>query len=788
MQVKVSSVFRTTGWCVGALALASLLASSVALAEEPDRRILPLEVRVEGGKVGPTVQTSQMPKIIPVTAPAGAPNVVVVLLDDVGFSASSTFGGAIATPALDKLAGEGVSYTRFHTTALCSPTRAALLTGRNHHNVGAGNITEFATGFSGYNSVIGKDSATVAEVLKGNGYNTAMFGKWHNTPVWETSAAGPFDRWPTGMGFEEFYGFLGGEAHQYFPGLFHGTTPTERPEHAENYHLTTDLVDHALQWTSTQQAMAPGKPFFMYFAPGATHAPHQAPSEWVEPYKGKFDQGWDKLREETFERQKRLGVIPADAELTARDPSIPAWDSLTPERKKIAARLMEVYAGFLAHTDYEIGRLEQGFKDQGVWDNTLFIYIVGDNGAAPAGGLQGVFNEMTFLNGVAEDEKVVLSRLDEIGGPKANNEYPVGFAWAMGTPFKYTKAWASHFGGTRNPMVISWPAKLKQHGELRTQFHHVTDVLPTILEAAGLPAPEKVNGVAQKPVDGISMLYSLNDAKAAERRKTQYFELYGTRGLYHDGWMAATSHNRAYSKNQPGVPAFTEDKWELYNLDRDFSQANDLAAQYPDKLKALQAIFEQQAQANNVYPLDDRGAARVINARPSILGTRQEFTLRAGAVRIPEDLIRNTFNRSFSIEADLKLDKPGNVQGVIATAGGYYGGFSLFIKDGKPFYTYNYFGSEYTTLEGTRPLPQGPVKLRYKFTYDGGGIGKGGQARLLVNGEPVAEKRIERIVPLGFSADETLDIGMDTGTPGSDRYEGNFPFNATIDQVKFSLQ
>ncbi len=773
--------------CLG-LTVSGAWPLGVAGATEPDRSILPLQTRIEGGKVGLTVAASQMPKIVPVQAPAGAPNVVLVLLDDVGFSATSTFGGPIATPELDSLAQQGVSFTRFHTTALCSPTRAALLTGRNQHSVGAGNITEYATGFSGYDSVIGKDSATLAEILKGNGYNTAMFGKWHNTPVWESSPSGPFDRWPTGMGFEEFYGFIGGEAHQYLPGLFHGTTPVERPEHVEKYHLTTDLVDHALQWTGTQHAMTPDKPFFMYFAPGATHAPHQVYEEWVEPYKGKFDQGWDTLREESFARQKQLGVIPADAVLTPRDPSIPAWDSLTPERKKIATRLMEVYAGFMAHTDHEIGRLEQGFKDQGVWDNTLFIYIVGDNGGAPAGGLQGVFNEIATLNGVPEDEQVILGKLDQIGGPKANNEYPVGFAWALGTPFKFTKQWASHLGGIRNPMVVTWPKRLTHPGERRTQFHHVVDVLPTVLEAAGLPVPTRVNGSEQKALDGVSMLYSLNDGKAPGTHHTQYFEMFGTRGIYHDGWMASTSHNRGYGKNQPGVPAFDQDRWELYNLDQDFTQANDLAAQYPDRLKALQALFDQQARANGVYPLDDRGPARAVNARPSILGERKSFTLHAGSVRIPEDLVRSTFNRSFRIDAELQLPKSGAANGVVTTAGGYFAGFSLFVKEGRPMYTYNYFGSQYTTLAGEQPLPAGKVKLSYDFTYDGGGLGKGGVARLLVNDRQVAEQRIERTVPLGFSADETLDVGMDTGTPGSDLYEGNFPFSAAIDQVTFSLK
>lgn len=785
--MKPASIRLTIYLGFGSLLSASLLAASVALAAEPDRSVLPLDVHVEGGKLGKTVAESSMPKIVPVKPPAGAPNVVLVLLDDVGFSAASTFGGAIATPAMDNLAREGVSYNRFHTTALCSPTRAALLTGRNHHEVGAGNITEYATGFDGYNSIIGKDTATVAEVLKGNGYNTAAFGKWHNTPVWETSASGPFDRWPTGMGFEEFYGFMGGEAHQYFPGLYHGTVPTERPEHAKNYHLTTDLVDHALQWAGGQHTLTPDKPFFMYFAPGATHAPHQVYENWVEPYKGKFDQGWDKLREETFERQKKLGIIPADTQLTARDPSIPAWDSLTPERKKIAIRLMEVYAGFMAQTDYEIGRLEQGFKDMGVWDNTLFIYIVGDNGGAPAGGLDGVFNEISALNGVVEDQDVILKRLADIGGPKANNEYPVGFSWAMGTPFKFTKQWASHFGGTRNPMLISWPNKLKKTGEMRSQFLHVTDIMPTILEAAGVPAPKTVAGVEQKPLEGYSLLDTLNDAKAPSKHKTQYFEIMGTRAIYHDGWMASSSHARAYGKRGAPVP-FAEDKWELYNIDKDFSQANDLAEQEPAKLAELKALFDQEAERNKVFPLDDRGPARIVNARPSLLDGRNSFTLRAGAVRIPEDLVRSTFNRSFNIVADIDLTDADKVDGVITTAGGYFGGFSLFVKDGKPMYTYNYFGAKYTTVAGEKPLPAGPVTLRYEFTYDGGGLGKGGTGTLFVNDQQVAQAHIEKTVPLGFSADETLDVGIDTGTPGSDLYEGTFPFGATIKTVTFSLK
>ena len=541
-----------------------------------DRTLLPLPDTPTGGRAGLTIKDSQMPRIEPIRPPAGAPNIVIVLLDDVGFGAAGTFGGPIATPTLDALAAEGLRYNRFHTTALCSPTRAALLTGRNHHVANTGNITEYATGYDGYSSIISKSTATIAQVLRENGYSTAAFGKWHNTPVWEVSAAGPFDRWPTGLGFEKFYGFMGGEAHQYYPGLFEGTTPIERPEHAEKYHLTTDLVDHAVTWMNAQKALAPDKPFFIYWAPGATHAPHHVYPEWVKPYEGKFDQGWDRLREETFARQKALGVIPADAQLTPRHESIPAWDSVSPDKKKIASRLMEVYAGFLAQTDYEVGRLVQGVKDLGEWDNTLFLYIVGDNGPAPAGGVDGVFNEMVFLNGLKEDPAVVLSKLGEFGGPKANNEYPVGFSWAMATPFQFTKQFAGHLGGIRNPMVVTWPNRIKDHGGLRTQFHHVIDIAPTLYEAAGIPMPRIVDGVAQRPLDGVSFSYSFTDAAARSPRTTQYFEIGGTRGLFHDGWLASTYHNKIPWRPGPPQP-FDQDRWELYNLDQDFSQAVDLA-------------------------------------------------------------------------------------------------------------------------------------------------------------------------------------------------------------------
>ncbi|WP_373120771.1 arylsulfatase [Mycobacterium marinum] len=756
--------------------------------ENLDRTRLPLPDTPTGGHSGKTVAESKMATITPIRPPQGAPNVVIVLLDDVGFGATATFGGPVETPAGDALAQEGLRYNRFHTTALCSPTRAALLTGRNHHVVNTGTITEFATGYDGYNCIIPKSAATAAETLRQNGYSTAAFGKWHNTPVWEVSAAGPFDRWPTGMGFEEFYGFMGGEAHQYNPGLYHGTTPIERPEDAEDYHLSTDLADRMIEWVHRQQVMAPDRPFFAYWAPGATHAPHHVAPEWSDPFRGRFDQGWDVLREEIFARQKRLGVIPADAELTERHESLPAWDSLPEQRQRIASRLMEVYAGFLAHTDHEVGRIMDALKEIDVWDNTLFIYIIGDNGAAPGGGLGGVFNEMVTLNGLQEDVDVVLSKMDEIGGPRASNEYPVGFAWAMCTPFQFTKQFASHFGGTRNPMIVSWPARITDRGGLRSQFHHVVDIAPTILEAAGIPAPEIVNGVAQKPHDGISLMYTFDDAEAADRRRTQYFEIGGLRGIYHEDWMACTYHGRILWR--PGaLPAFSDDRWELYDLSCDYSQAVDLSAQFPDKLEQLKALFDAEGVKNNVFPLDDRGRlARALEPRPTILGSRTSISFRQGATRIPEDIIRSAFNRSYSITA--VIDTPGGstVEGVLLAAGGYFAGLSLYVQHGIPKFTYNYFGSTYTTVAATEALPAGKATVAMEFDYDGGGLGKGGLVRLLLNGRDVGQSRIERTVPLGFSADEGVDIGMDCGTPAADTYEGTFVFNATIEQVTIQLR
>ena len=579
---------------------------------------------------------------------------------------------------------------------------------------------------------------------------------------------------------------MGGESHQYKPGLYHGTTPIEPPD-VEGYHLTTDLADQMIAWVGRQRTVSPDKPFFVYWAPGATHAPHHVAPQWSAPFAGQFDQGWDALREETFARQKALGVIPADTQLTPRHESIPAWDDISPEHKKIAARLMEVYAGFMAHTDHEVGRIVTALKDMDEWDDTLFVYVIGDNGAAAAGGIDGVFNEMVSLNGLKEDVAVVLSKMDEFGGPKASNEYPVGFAWATCTPFQFTKQFASHFGGTRNPMIVTWPSRITDHGGLRSQFHHVIDIAPTLLEAAGIPAPEAVNGVAQKPLDGTSLAYTFDDPSAPDQRTTQYFEIMGIRGIYHEGWFACTYHGKIQWK--PGKPpAFSDDRWELYDLTHDYSQATDLAAAQPEKLAELKALFDDEAEKNSVFPLDDRGPARAMNARPTIMGDRTSISLEAGAIRMPEDIIRSTFNRSYSITADFDPNASGTTEGVLFAAGGYFAGLSLYVQEDRPKFTYNYFGSTYTTVAGADPLPASKTSVRVEFDYDGGGLGEGGLARLLVNDTEVGQARIEATVPLGFSADEGIDVGMDTGTPAADTYDDAFPFTGTIEMVTIVLR
>ena len=735
---------------------------------------------------GLTPKDVPLEKIEIVRPPQGAPNVVIVLLENVGFGAAGTFGGPIPTPELDRLAKQGLRYNRFHTTSICSPTRAALLTGRNPHAVGMGNVMNVAAAYPGYDGVIPKSAATIAEVLRQHGYSTSAWGKWHLTPDWETSAAGPFDHWPTGMGFEKFYGFLAGETDQFEPTIYDGTTYVGRPKKT-GYHLTEDLAEQAITWMRLQRTIAPDKPFFVYFAPGATHAPLQAPRQWIERFKGQFDQGWDKVREETFARQQRLGVIPTNAQLTPRPKELPGWDSLSADEKKVAARLMETYAGFLAHTDAQVGRLTAALEQMGAFDNTLFFFIVGDNGASGEGGLLGSFNGyLGSLQGFREETAATLQHLDEVGGPSSYPHYPAGWAWAMDTPFQWTKQIASHFGGTRNPLVVSWPRRLRDKGGLRPQFAHVNDVMPTILEAAGIAAPAVVNGVQQQRMDGVSLLYSFNDSAAKDRHRTQYFEVLGNRAIYHDGWIASAFRGRAPWAGMVRNPKpYADDVWELYHVDEDYSQARDLAKDNPQKLRDMQDLFWAEFAKNNGLPLHDDGSPEGFpRLHPP---GRTAFTYDSRAVRLAEVLAPDVKNRSHVITAEIEVPAAG-AEGVLVAEGGRSAGWSLYVNhEGKPVYTYNLFAIARPTVVGKDTLPTGIAKVRLDFVYDGGGMGKGATAKLSVNGTPQGEVRVDRTVPVFFGIDETFDVGTDTGSPVGD-YPVDYAFTGPLRQVTVELK
>jgi arylsulfatase A-like enzyme len=734
---------------------------------------------------------TKYPPIRALRPPKGAPNVLIVLIDDAGFGSSSAFGGPCYTPNFERLADNGLKYTRFHTTALCSPTRAALLSGRNHHSVGMGAITEFATSAPGQNSMRPNTCAALAETLKLNGYSTAQFGKCHEVPVWETSALGPFDHWPTGGGgFQYFYGFIGGETNQYYPGLFEGTTriePKKTPE--QGYTLNEDLADHAIAWVRQQKALAPDKPFFIYYAPGATHAPHHVPKGWADKYKGKFDQGWDRLREETFARQKKLGVIPQDCELTRRHPEIPAWDSVDPKMKPVLARQMEVYAGFMEQTDHHVGRVIGALDDLDVLDDTVVYLIIGDNGASAEGSLQGTFNEMVTLGGFGslETAESLIPRIDEFGSPSAYNHYAVGWAHAMDTPYQWTKQVASHFGGTRNGTIIHWPNGIGGKGELRTQFHHVIDVAPTVLELAGLPQPLMVNGVLQRPIEGVSMAYSFNDAAAAERHETQYFEMFGNRGIFHKGWTAVTKHRTPWETGQTATIAFNDDNWELYDTSKDWSQARDMSKEQPDMLKKLQQLWLIEAVKYNVLPLDDRFAERgnsEIAGRPELISGNRQIVFGAVA-RVPSLAMINMQNKSHAITADIQVPDSG-AEGVITAMGGTTGGWSLYAKSGKPKYCYNFFGLQRTYVEGASVIPPGQHQVRMEFTYDGGGIAKGGKVSLFIDGNKAGEGHIEKTEPFAFG-EETCDVGYEGGSPvtGDYGHNGGSEFSGQVNWVEF---
>ncbi len=757
--------------------------TSQSSGEALDRTVLPISQPQYAHDTTLDARNAKAPEPFIIKAPAKAPNVVVVLIDDIGFGASTAFGGPCNMPNVERLAANGLKYNRFHTTALCSPTRVALLTGRNHHLNNAGAIMELATGFPGNSGIRPNSVATLAEMLRLNGYSTAAFGKYHETPPWELSVSGPFDRWPTSSGFEKFYGFIGGETNQWAPAIFDGTTRVEH-EKDPDYHFTTDMTSKTINWIEAQQSLTPDKPFYVYYAPGATHAPHHVPKAYRDKYKGKFDQGWDKLREQTIARQKELGVVPTNAKLTDRPAEIPAWDGLTADQKKLLARQMETYAGFAEHTDNEVGRVIDALEHIGELENTLFFYIVGDNGASAEGGPEGSYNEMMALNGIIGEASQMMPHYDDWGGPATFPHYAVGWAHALNTPFQWTKQVASHFGGTRNGMVVHWPGGIKSKGEVRSQFSHVNDIAPTVLEAAGLPFPKTVNGTEQMPFSGTSLVYSFDNASAPETHKTQYFEMFANRGIYHEGWVAATRHSIPWVMGVAN-PALSDDVWELYNENEDFSEANNLASSMPDKLNELQKKFNEVAAANYVFPIDDRRAERFnaeVAGRPDVMGTRTSLTLYEGMTGMMENVFINNKTRDYTITAEVNV--PASVEGVIIAQAGRFGGWTLYAKGGKVHHEYNFFGLQRTNIAAPSSLSPGKHTVKYEFKIDEVKPGAGGVCRLFVDGKKVAEGKIPKTQPYAYSADEGIDVGMDGETAVSNDYkEGENRFTGKIEKV-----
>jgi arylsulfatase len=748
--------------------------ATVALAANPggelDRTVLPIPEPSYPHSTVLDARDATAPPRFEVEAPAGAPNVLIVLVDDMGFGIPSAFGGPVHMPAADRLASQGLRYNQFHTTALCSPTRTALLSGRNHHMNNMGSITETATAFPGNTGQRPNNVAPLAEMLRLNGYSTAFFGKNHETAPWEVSVSGPTDRWPTRSGFDKFYGFFGGETDQWSPTLYDGMARVETPQYS-GYNFMTDMTDQAISWMKFQKALTPDKPFFIYFAPGATHAPHHVPKEWADKYKGKFDGGWDALREETLARQIAMGVVPPGTKLAPKPEAIKDWNTLTPDEKKLFARQMEVYAGFGEYCDHEIGRLFDAIGETGQLDNTLVFYILGDNGTSAEGGMSGMFSEMTYFNNVEETVQEMLAHYDEWGGPSTYPHMAAGWAVASDTPFEWTKQIPSNYGGTRNGLIVSWPKRVKAGSQVRSQWHHVIDVAPTVLEAAGLPEPTSVNGTIQEPIEGVSMLYTFNDPQATSLHTTQYFEIFGNRAIYHDGWFAGTVHRAPWEKTPRRK--LQEDIWELYDTTLDFSLANDLAAANPSKLKEMQDIFMQEAVKYRVLPIDDRLLERISAAtagRPDLMGERTSLTLSAGMDSMSENVFINIKNRSLSITAEVEIPQ-GGANGVILAQGGRFGGWSLYLEDGKPTYCYNFLGLQDYKVSAPQAVAAGKATIRMDFDYDGGGLGKGGTATLLVNGAEVARGRVERTQPFIFSADETAGVGVDDATPVTADYE-----------------
>jgi arylsulfatase A-like enzyme len=751
-----------------------------------------------GGVIKEDAKDSKPYWSLSVVPPKGAPNVLLIMTDDQGYGVSGTFGGVIPTPTMDRIAKAGLRYTQFHSTALCSPTRAALITGRNHHSVGFGVIGEMSTGYPGYDSVIGPESATIGTILRDNGYATSWFGKNHNTPTYLYSAAGPFDQWPIGMGFQYFYGFMGGETDQWTPYLFRNTTQVFPWIGKSGYNLITDMADDAISYMNGLNAAAPDKPFFLYYVPGGTHSPHQPKKEWIEKFKGKFDMGWEKMRDHIFANQKRLGVIPTNTQLTPWPDTLPKWDSLSFIQKKLYAREAEVFAAYAAYTDNEIGRVIQAVEDMGKLDNTLIIYISGDNGTSAEGTLEGTPNQMTAYNGILKlPEAELMLHYEDWGSEKTYPHMSVAWSWAFDTPFKWTKQVASHFGGTRQGMVVSWPGHITDAGGIRTQFHHMIDVVPTILEAAGIQAPATVNGIAQKPIEGLSMAYTFDkaNANAPSKRDTQYFEMFANRGIYHDGWYACTTPPvPPWLLGTAKLPEINDYKWELYNIADDYSQYNDIAAQNSDKLHELQALFLTEAAKYQVLPLDNSILPRLVTPRPSATAGKTVFTYSGENAGIPLGNAPSILDKDYTITAEVTIPT-GGAEGMIVTLGGRFGGYALYLLKGKPVFVYNLLDLERYRWEGgiggrdvfSDALKPGKHTIVFDFKYNGPGPGKGGTGVLTVDGKLVAAKTIPHSIPILMTIDETFDIGSDTRTTVDDSYKLPFRFTGKIDKLTYKL-
>jgi len=782
MKSKPLVVLTATALCCMATATHAAPKPPSTTPAALDRSKLPIKEPTYPAITQLDARKAKAPPRFQVQAPAGAPNVLVILIDDQGFGVSSAFGGPVKEPVLDNLASEGLRYNNFNTTALCSPTRTALLTGYNHQSNNMGGITEVATAFPGNTGVRPQTITPMAEVLRQNGYSTAAFGKYHETPAWEVSVSGPFDRWPTHSGFDKFYGFIGGETNQWAPKIYDGVTEVETPK-TPNYHFTTDMTDRAINWIQAQHTLTPDKPFFTYFATGATHAPHHAPKEWIEKYKGKFDMGWDKLREQTLAKQIEMGIVPKDTKLAPKPEAIKDWESLSAQEKELYAHQFEVFAGFAEYTDHEVGRLLNSLKDIGVLDNTLVFYIVGDNGSSAEGNMTGVFNEATALNGVRENFDDVYKNKEQLGGPLTYPHYASGWAVAGDAPFAYTKQVASDFGGTRNGVVVHWPQGIQAKNEIRNQFSHAIDIAPTVYEATKIPAPKVVNGIVQRPIEGTSMLYSFNDAKAPNKHTTQYFEMTGNRAIYQDGWVARTIHRAAW-EFQPRT-TLDKDVWQLFNVNEDFSEANDLAAANPKKLQELQKLFLKEAVKYNVLPIDDRSVERLnaeVAGRPDLMGTRTALTLYEG-MNVTENAGINTKNHSYTVTADMDLADT-STNGVIISQGGRFGGWTLYMKDGIAHHEYNYFGLERSNIAATKALTAGHHVIKYEFTLDEAKLGSGGTAVLSVDGEKVAEGKIPKTIPYMISLDEGINVGADHETPVSEDYkEDDNKFTGKLQKV-----